>query len=145
MVSIVRWVRRRIGSVKMRRFVWPVAGIGGSKPASQRAEFPPWYGSLFAALVISASSIWNSFKPDKGMMMLALNRPPSSTIRKNRPRGFSLSRKLKLLRSHNIRSHFKVSSWMYGRGDEGCPGCLAGRVLNGEGRSFEIIALADIR
>jgi hypothetical protein len=25
MVSNVRWVRRRIGSVLMRRFVWPVA------------------------------------------------------------------------------------------------------------------------
>jgi hypothetical protein len=25
MVSNVRWVRRRIGSAKVRRFVWPVA------------------------------------------------------------------------------------------------------------------------
>jgi hypothetical protein len=25
MVSNVRWVRRRMGSAKMRRFVWPVA------------------------------------------------------------------------------------------------------------------------
>jgi hypothetical protein len=40
--SIVRWVRRRIGSVLMRRFVWPVPGIGGSKPASQRAVRPHW-------------------------------------------------------------------------------------------------------
>jgi hypothetical protein len=33
MVSNVRWVRRRIGSVKMRRFVWPVAeSLEASRP-----------------------------------------------------------------------------------------------------------------
>ena len=72
-------------------------------------------GSLSAASAISASSFWNSLNPAQGMMMLLLTLPLSSMMRRKRPRGFSLSKKTKLLRSTCTCSDFKVSSWMCGR------------------------------
>ena len=56
-------------------------------------------GISFDVFTISLRSFLNSSRPVDGMMMVSRRPPTSSVMRRNRPRGFSLSVKTKVLRS----------------------------------------------
>jgi len=70
--------------------------------------------------------------------------PPSSMMRKKRPREFSLSTNSKYLRSTFNGSDFNVISFTRGRGWGCCRDRIGGYGLKGEECSFEIILVSRL-
>ena len=80
-----------------------------------RAHCPARFGGLrsgisLASFAISSKTRWNSSSPEEGIMTLSYLPPTSSVMRKNRPRGFSLSAKVNVFRSIWSCSDFNISS-----------------------------------
>ena len=69
-------------------------------------------GISLASFAISSKTRWNSSSPEEGIMTLSYLHATSSVMRKNGPRGFSLSAKVNILVRIWSCSDFNISSAM---------------------------------